>query len=70
MRGETEPADFNDQVAAIHQIAGGEEAYSNLTNWADQNMPREYVDAFNDLVESGNLQMVQLAVAVFNLSSW
>ena len=26
-------------------------------------MPREYVDAFNDLVESGNLQMVQLAVA-------
>ena len=65
MQGETEPtADFNDQeVAAIHQIAGGEEAYSNLTNWADQNMPREYVEAFNDLVESGNLQMVQLAVA-------
>ena len=65
MQGETEPtADFNDsEVASIHQIAGGEEAYSNLTNWADQNMPREYVDAFNDLVESGNLQMVQLAVA-------
>jgi hypothetical protein len=65
MQGEgTETADFNDQeVAAIHQIAGGEEAYSNLTNWADQNMPREYVEAFNDLVESGNLQMVQLAVA-------
>ena len=65
MQGEaTETADFNDQeVAAIHQIAGGEEAYGNLTNWADQNMPREYVEAFNDLVESGNLQMVQLAVA-------
>tara|TARA_B100001778_G_scaffold147978_1_gene121712 strand:+ start:4042 stop:4824 length:783 start_codon:yes stop_codon:yes gene_type:complete len=65
MQGETEPtADFNDsEVASIHQIAGGEEAYGNLTNWADQNMPREYVDAFNNLVEEGNLEMVQLAVA-------
>ena len=26
-------------------------------------MPREYVDAFNNLVEEGNLEMVQLAVA-------
>jgi len=65
MQGNTEPtSDFNDsEVAAIHQIAGGEEAYNNLTNWADQNMPREYVDAFNSLVEQGNLEMVQLAVA-------
>ena len=65
MQGDPEPtADFTEaDIASIHEIAGGKDGYSNLTSWADQNMPREYVDAFNDLVELGNLEMVQLAVA-------
>ena len=67
MQGESnqpETVDFSDSdVNSIYQIAGSEEAYNNLTQWAGQNLPGEYVEAFDSLVEQGNLRMVQLAVA-------
>ena len=65
MQGErSESVDFTDaDVNNIYNVAGGEDAYNNLTEWAQENVNEEYVDAFNSLVEEGNLPMVQLAVA-------
>ena len=53
----------NEDVAAIYSIAGSEEAYNNLTSWAGENLPGEYIEAFDSLVDTGNSRMVQLAVA-------
>ena len=49
-------------VSSIQQVAGGAEGYQNLINWASENMPQDYIDAFDTLVETGNRQAIQLAV--------
>ena len=65
MQGEqTQATDLsNEDVNAIYSIAGGEEAYNNLTSWAGENLPGEYIEAFDSLVDMGDTRMVQLAVA-------
>lgn len=52
-----------DQVGQIYNIAGGEEQYQSLVKWAGENLPDDYVQAFDNLVESSNLYAIQLAVA-------
>ena len=51
------------EVNVIQNSVGGEAAYQNLVNWAGENLPADYVQAFDNVVESGNLQAIQLAVA-------
>ena len=51
------------EVNTIRNAAGGEAAYGQLMQWAGQNLPEASVAAFDSLVESGNLQAIQLAVA-------
>lgn len=51
------------EVNIIQNSVGGEAAYSNLVEWAAQNLPEEYVQAYDSVVESGNLQAIQIAVA-------
>ena len=65
MQGEqTQAVDLsNEDVNAIYSIAGGEEAYNNLTSWAGENLPDEYIESFDSLVDMGDSRMVQLAVA-------
>lgn len=62
-----EPAQVSDlserEVNFIQNSVGGEAAYSNLVNWAAENLPAEYVQAFDSVVESGQVQAIQLAVA-------
>ena len=53
----------NEDVNAIYSMAGGEQEYNNLTNWAGENLPDEYIEAFDSLVDKGDARMVQLAVA-------
>ena len=52
-----------DQVSQIYNIAGGEEQYQSLVKWAGENLPDDYVQAFDNLVESSDLYAIQLAVA-------
>ena len=52
-----------DQVSQIYNIAGGEEQYQSLVKWAGENLPDDYVTAFDNLVESSDLYAIQLAVA-------
>jgi hypothetical protein len=58
-----EAPDLTDsQVNTIKNSAGGEEAYSNLIGWAEQNLPRNTVEAFDTLCDSGDVDAIQLAV--------
>ena len=58
------PADISpQQVNQIKNSAGGEAAYSNIVNWAKSNVSQDQLDAFNNVVNSGNVPAIQLAVA-------
>lgn len=60
---QTESADLTDaEVNTIKNSAGGDKAYDNLISWVSDNLPKNQVDAFDNLVESGNVQAIQLAV--------
>jgi len=51
------------EVNSIKNYAGGEESYTQLMRWAGENLPEASVAAFDSLVETGNFQAIQLAVA-------
>ena len=58
------PAEIS--TAEINQIknsAGGEQAYAQIVNWAKSNVPSEQLTAFNEVVNSGSVQAIQLAVS-------
>ena len=57
-------ADLSDsQVNYIKNQAGGEESYNTLVSWAGENLPEQYVAAFDNIVESGNVEAITIAVA-------
>lgn len=61
---EPEAVDLStEDINAIYSVAGGEQDYNNLTSWAADNLPGEYIEAFDSLVDTGDARMVQLAVA-------
>jgi transposase-like protein len=51
------------QVNYIKNQAGGEESYNTLVSWAGENLPDQYVAAFDNIVESGNVEAITIAVA-------
>jgi hypothetical protein len=51
-----------DQVSEIQNFVGGEEQYNNLVGWASQNMPENFVNAFDNLISVGDPDMIKLAV--------
>ena len=58
------PADLDQQdVSAIQNFAGGEEAYANLIGWAGENLDQQYIDAFDSVVDNANPAAIQLMVA-------
>jgi len=52
-----------DQVNQVYNVAGGQEQYQSLVKWAGENLPDDYVQAFDNLVESSDIYAIQLAVA-------
>jgi hypothetical protein len=44
-------------------MAGGEEQYSGLVQWASENLSESEIDAYNANVESGDLSLAQFAVS-------
>jgi len=60
----TEAEDLTEsQVASIRSSVGGEKEYNNIVGWASENMPQADVDSFDELVGSGNVGAIKLAVA-------
>ena len=58
------PGDLADSdINAIQNSVGGESQYNQLTSWASNNLDQTQIDAFDNVINSGNRQMIQLAVA-------
>jgi len=51
------------QINQIKNSAGGEKEYANIINWAKSNLPKESITAFDEVVNTGSVQAIQLAVA-------
>ena len=58
------PAEItSSQINQIKNSAGGEQAYANIVNWAKTNLPQDQVQAFDEVVNTGSVQAIQLAVS-------
>lgn len=51
------------EITQLKNYVGGDDAYTNLTQWAGESLDPAYVEAFDSIVETGNFRMVQLAIA-------
>ena len=52
----------NATVNSIYQVAGGEEKYKALTDWAGQNLSEAEQTNFNQIMEKGSLEAATFAV--------
>ena len=50
------------QQADIMRLAGGEQGYTEMVQWAAQNLDPQEVDAFNSVTGSGNVPAIRFAV--------
>jgi len=50
------------QVNEIKTAAGGEEAYGQITEWASNNLQPNEVAAFDEVINSGSVDAIRLAV--------
>ena len=50
------------EVTQIKNQVGGDEQYTNLMGWAQENIPSEIVEAYDSLVDSGNSAAIALAL--------
>ena len=58
-----ETVDLSDtEVNTIKNSVGGEKAYSDIVTWAGQNLPKDSIEAFDGLVNTGNMKAIQLAL--------
>lgn len=53
---------LENQTRSIMETAGGEAQYQAMVEWAAGNIPEEEIDAFNAVVDSGNLPSIKMAV--------
>jgi hypothetical protein len=49
-------------ASSIRGVAGGDEQYGNLLQWAGDNLPDPMIESFDALVESGDTGAIKLAV--------
>ncbi len=54
---------MNAFISEVKAIAGGEEQYTSMIEWADKALPQEDKDAFNRVMESGDRPLIKMAVA-------
>ncbi len=61
---EAEVADISTaMVNEVKNAAGGETAYNNMVQWAGENLDKSSIEAFDDIVNSGSVQAIKLAVS-------
>ena len=57
------PAELGDEeVTAIQNAVGGEQAYANMIGWAQENFTDGEIQAYDNALESGNLSTINLAL--------
>ena len=61
---EAQAADITEaQISDIKKSAGGDQAYANVVNWAKNNLEQNQVNAFDEVVNTGSIEAIKLAVA-------
>ena len=50
------------QISEVQDYVGGPEQYSELVSWAADNFSEEEIQAFDSVVESGNIPAIRLAL--------
>ena len=51
------------ETNAIFNQVGGEASYNNLMEWASENLPDSYTQAYDDVIDKGNPYAIQIALA-------
>lgn len=51
------------QINQVQNSVGGEKQYNQVVTWAGENLPQNKLDAFDNLVGTGNTEAIELAVA-------
>lgn len=51
-----------EQTAQIQQLAGGPDAYQDMVEWSAENLPEEAQEAYNRVIDSGDLNAIYWAV--------
>ena len=60
----TEVADLSDnEVNTIKNSVGGEKSYEEIITWAGQNLAKDSLEAFDGLINTGNVKAIQLALS-------
>ena len=54
------------EVDSVYKAVGGEEQYGNMISWAQENLAENEVAAFDAIVESGNMDQINLAIQGLN----
>ena len=49
-------------INTVKNVVGGEKAYENIMTWSQNNLPESKINAFDELVESGSVEAISLAV--------
>ena len=58
-----ESADISDStVNEVKNAAGGEQAYSEMVNWASSALDSKSIEAFDSIINSGSVDAIRLAV--------
>ena len=61
---EAEVADISTAVVnEVKNAAGGETAYNNMVQWAGENLPQSSIEAFDNIINSGSVEAIKLAVS-------
>ena len=50
------------EVDSIYKAVGGEEQYGQMISWAQSNLSESQVQAFDQIIESGNMDQINLAI--------
>ena len=50
------------EIADIKNIAGGEQGYADVVQWASENLPAAYIAAFDEVINTANEAAVRFAV--------
>ena len=50
------------EIADIKDIAGGEQGYADVVQWASENLPAEDIEAFDEVINTANEAAVRFAV--------
>ena len=56
-------ADISDStVNEVKNYAGGEKAYTDMVNWASNNLDQSSIDAFDNIINTGSVDAIKFAV--------